>query len=138
MKKIVLLCILLLLTFSNTATAANWQHALTTENGAIISFDDETLAINEYGYLDVWVKVNSSPQKNTNIAYLIFHEQYNKTPRRQQFLSAYAYDANGNIIDQNVITSKWTDVIPDSYNETLYKIISHYYTNKINENAQNL
>jgi len=138
MKKIVLLCLLLLITFGNTVTAANWQYGITTDNGTHISFDGDTVNINQNGYLDVWVKCAFSKAKNPNSKNQIIHQEYDIVVRKFRLLNIYTYDKNGNQISKNTGATKWIEIVPGSYSETLYKTISRYYIDKIKNEAQTL
>jgi len=138
MKKIVLLCFLLLLTFGNTASAANWQYVMTAKNGDTLFFDSDTLKVNEYKYLDVWTKCVLSPKANSKVAYQIYHVELSQTPRCMKFLSFYSYSANNKFIGQHTIPSSWDEIIPGTYSEAFYRKIVQYYKDKVASDAQQL
>jgi len=138
MKKVVFLCLLLLLTFGNTATAANWQYGITTDNGTYIFFDGDTININQNGCLDVWVNCIFSKTKNPNRENQIIHQEYDVVVRKFRLLNIYTYDKNGNQINKNTGATKWVEIVPGSYAETLYKTISRYYIDKTKRETQTL
>ena len=138
MKKIVLLCLLLLLTFGNTASAANWQYAVTMRNGTLVFFDSETLRINEYNYLDAWSKWVFPPTLKIKGSYQIYHLEFSQTPRRLKVLSYYTYDANNKLINQSTRPSFWDDIIPGTYSESFYRKLVQCYKDKTTSEAQTL
>lgn len=138
MKRIVLLCLILFLTFASDANAANWQYIMTTNGGELVFFDAETITINEAGYLDVWSKWVFPPKKGSNLSYYLSHEQYDSMPRSIRYMGIYAYDGDREMIDKTIGPTKWYEIIPDSCAEIFYNKVLSYYVNKMGREVKNL